>query len=784
MKTPFEPSLLHEAAKALDGVDERALAAAQQGEPEALAEIGTALARRGDKGLAQRCWTAALAADPTLHKPLANLGSLALERGDAEAAAGFFERAVALVPGAARLHLKLGAALHACGRAGEAASAFERAAAIEPSLLAFHNLGLSLQAAGDPERAIDAFDRALALEPDAYPSHLARARALAELGRRAELETALRRCAAVVPLDREAVSELLVELTRHGLNAVGASLAHASLEHWPADEGILLVLVTLLDREGRLAAAEPVLLRASSSPDGPGPFLHLARLRAMAGDERAERAFLEEAHRRFPDRREPRSQLALALLGAGDADGALALLEALIREAPTPDVLGVAAMAALGVGDAASAMDAVRRAEAAGAGPETFQTAIALLTTNYVDDLSPEQAAAMHVRWAERAFPPSDVAAPRVVRTAPGSKLRVGYVSPDLREHSVARFVEPVLAAHDRSRIEITCYSTTSKALDATTERIRALDLAFRDVRGLSPREIAACIEADGIDVLVDLDGWMSEQRLEVFRLRPAPVQATYLGYPSTTGLAEMTWRITDADADPNGNERLYSERLLRLPRCAWAFRSQAPRRDGEPAARPFTFGSFNNLCKVTATTLDLWARILERVPGSRLLLKAHQLEHARARDRIRHTLERLGVDSARLDLRPHRPSHEEHLATYDEIDVALDTYPYNGTTTTCEALFAGVPVVTLGGAAPASGVGRSLLRAAGLAELVTSAPEAYVDAAASLASPAPSSRAARDALRATVEASELADVGGLVAALEDAFVAMATASVTPARDG
>ncbi|NUO47953.1 MAG: hypothetical protein HOV80_03760, partial [Polyangiaceae bacterium] len=292
--------------------------------------------------------------------------------------------------------------------------------------------------------------------------------------------------------------------------------------------------------------------------------------------------------------------------------------------------------------------------------------------------------------------------------------------------------------------------------------------------------ELARQIVDDSIDVLVDLTGWTSEQRMQSFIMRPAPVLVTYLGYPNTTGLEEIDYRITDRRADPPGADALYAEKLFRLPRCAWGFglTEKTPSIKDRSADAPIVFGSFNNLRKTTATTLDLWARVLARVPESRLLLKSKQLKHARAKARVMDELSSRGVDPSRVELRSMTLHRYDHLDAYGEMDIALDTFPYNGTTTTCEALYMGVPVVSLQGETPASRVGASLLQAVGLPDLSTTDGDAYVETAVRLSRDRQRVSELRATLRERLRASELGDQRGMARALEDAYRQMWSAWV------
>ncbi len=329
---------------------------------------------------------------------------------------------------------------------------------------------------------------------------------------------------------------------------------------------------------------------------------------------------------------------------------------------------------------------------------------------------------------------------------SPERRLRVGFVSPDLREHPVARFIEPVLRRLDRDAFEVLVYDVGPEA-DGVTRALRGLADGWCEARSLPDEALARRIREDRVDILIDLAGLTGNARPRVFAMRPAPVQATYLGYPNTTGLGAMDLRIVDAITDPAGAERLCREKLLRLEGCfvcmdplpGAAGLDETPRRPG------VAFGSFNNPSKVSDATLELWRSALDAVPGSRLVLKRKGLNDARNRQAFDRRFAARGIDPARIDVLPFAPTHAGHLAAYAHVDVTLDTFPYGGTTTTCESLAMGVPVLTLAGATHASRVGASLLTAAGFPEWIARHPTDYVRLAASLAQERPARRAVRE---------------------------------------
>jgi predicted O-linked N-acetylglucosamine transferase (SPINDLY family) len=307
------------------------------------------------------------------------------------------------------------------------------------------------------------------------------------------------------------------------------------------------------------------------------------------------------------------------------------------------------------------------------------------------------------------------------------------------------------------------------------TRRLRQLSDEWHDIFGRDDAEVAAMIRAHGTDILVDLAGHTGGGRPLLFARRPAPVQVTWLGYPNTTGLAAMDYRLSDADADPEGEaEPRHTEKLVRLAHgfLCYGPSPDSPEPSEPPAARTgrVTFGCFNNLAKVAPEMLAWWAQLLAAAPGARLVMKAHGLASENARRRLRERFSALGVEDGRLELLGPEESHARHLARYGEVDVALDTYPYHGTTTTCEALWMGVPVVTLAGRNHVSRVGLSILKRVGLPELVAGTPEEYVHKALELAGDAARLRELRAGLRARMRASPLLDAPGFTRELEAAY--------------
>jgi predicted O-linked N-acetylglucosamine transferase (SPINDLY family) len=393
-----------------------------------------------------------------------------------------------------------------------------------------------------------------------------------------------------------------------------------------------------------------------------------------------------------------------------------------------------------------------------------------LLTLHYHPGYSPADLEREHRAWAERHVAPLKAhRRPHENDPEPNRRLRVGYVSGDFREHPVARFALPLFREHDRSEIELFAYSDVTTP-DAVTGLVRERVDRWRDVALLGDDQLAEAIRADGIDILMDLAAHSGHNRLLTFARKPAPVQVTYLAYCSTTGVDAIDYRVTDRFLDPPAESRHYTETSLHLPHCYWCY-SAPPLPDAalpptERRAGPPTFGCLNNFAKVTDATLELWTRLLRGLPESRLLVYARAEGH---RNRVRGALRDAGVAEARAEFVGHQ-SLADYLETYRLIDVGLDPYPYGGGTTTCDALWMGVPVVSLAGRTAVSRAGSTLLSHVGLEHLVARNEEQYVELAAALIRDAGALAALRSQLRERIESSPVMDAPQFARDLEATF--------------
>ncbi|HEX2861386.1 MAG TPA: tetratricopeptide repeat protein [Lacunisphaera sp.] len=608
---------------------------------------------------------------------------------------------------------------------------------------ALHAQAIAHLRAGRPADALPFLEQILALHsptPALAPIHLQHGVALRALHRPDDALAALQRAIALDPQLAEAhhqAGNVLKSLGRYG-EAVTA--LHTAADLAPKNAPIWLNLgVARLESGDRAAAIKAFREAIALEPNRPEAHNVLGHALASAGEGTAARAAFREALRLRPNYAAAHDNLGRLCKTEGRLPEALAHYRSALAAQPTP---------------------------------ETHSNL--LLALNFLPDTNPDTVFAEHRLWHEQhAAKLAPTTLPRI-QPVEGRRLRLGYLSPDFNHHAVAYFIAPVLAAHDRARVEVFCYASV-KAPDHFTARLRGLSEHWRDIARLSDAAAADLIRQDRLDLLVDLAGHTAHHRLLVMARRPAPVQVTWLGYPNTTGLDAIDYRLTDAVSDPVGEtDRWHAEKLVRLPAN---FSCYQPDADAPPvnvrptaASGEIVFGCFNNFAKVTPEVLALWARLLASLPGSRLLLKSRGLGDPDVIARIRAGFAGAGVAPERVTFNAAALSVADHLGLYHGVDVALDPFPYNGTTTTCEALWMGVPVVTLAGRTHAARVGASLLTHVGLSEWIASTPEDYLRIAREAALDAPRVSVLRGALRDRMRASPLCDAVPFTRTLEDTF--------------
>jgi predicted O-linked N-acetylglucosamine transferase (SPINDLY family) len=387
------------------------------------------------------------------------------------------------------------------------------------------------------------------------------------------------------------------------------------------------------------------------------------------------------------------------------------------------------------------------------------------------DRYTPEEIFTEHLRWASQHGRTNAMTDPHLNDRSPDRQLRIGYISPDFRNHPIASFIEPILTHHDRTQFHAVCYNNGIP--DDVTARLCELAADWRDVRGMPDTELIRAIRADEIDILIDLSAHSAGNRLPVFAAKPAPIEMTYLGYAATTGLSTIDYRITDSFLDPPGlTEHLHSEQLLRLPETFWCYQPPAGVPDPADHCRPpseIMFGSLHRLAKIGDSVVATWAEILGQAPGAKLTLMAGGLADQPVRDDVAGRFQKRGIAPDQLILLgPQR--YDQYMATMGNLDIALDPFPFAGGTTTCNALWMGVPVITLAGAAPISRVGVSVLTTIGAGDLIASTPDEYIRHALELSEDLPRRIELRRQLRAKLLNSPLLDGWRFVQHLEEAY--------------
>lgn len=672
------------------------------------------------------------------------------------------------------LHL-LGVLAHQIGKDEPAVALIGQAIEINDAESAYHsNLGIALRALNRLDEALASYDAALRLQPDYAEAHSNRGNILGELGRPGEALASYDTALCIKPNYTDAYTNrgnALKKLDRFGeaLTSYGNALRiKPDLAETHSNRGAVLIEVGRLD-EAR-AAVEAAL---GVKPDHAEAHSNRGNILKDLSRPKEALASYDAALRIKPDMAEALSNRGIVLRDFGRLSEALLSFDSALRLKPDlPEAHSNRGTVLRDLGQFDESLESHRAALRVK--PDLVQAHSNLIfDLHYGSDIPDETIQAATRRFASLYGPvrPSFANSPD-----PGRRLRIGYVSGDLGRHSAAYFLAPVLANHDHLAFEIVCYATHGRN-DDMTARLRSSANHWRSLAGLSDQAAAELVTHDRIDILVDLSGHTAFNRLPVFARKPAPVQVTWLGFPGTTGLAAIDYRLVDDISDPeSGLNNWASETLFRLPDGFLCF---DPRTESPDVAPPpgldgaITFGSFNNPAKLSLATLDVWAALMARVPKARLLLKGKPFGDEMARALLLERLRSRGVASDRVSLYSWASDPGGHLGLYGQVDIALDPFPYNGTTTTCEALWMGVPVVTLEGTRHSGRVGASLLTRLGLGELITADTDTYVRIAADLAADRDRMSELRRSLRSRMSASPLCDGPGFTRTLEAAFRSM-----------
>ncbi len=690
------------------------------------------------------------------------------QRGQIEPAEGLYRQVLAEHPAQPDALRYLGTLLHQKGQNVEAATMLRTALTHIPpghpvTATIYNNLGEALRAQGGSqiEAAIPFFHKALGVQKNYPQARNNLATALAILGRTAEAITELRGLLKENPAYFKGhlnLGNLLLGTNdyRGARTQFTAALQLASRPKTP---------FAATTKAGAIQPPRPAELAAAHAG--------LATCAYKSGDLAMAVQSYEQAIALDPERANYHLNLGEALRLSGRSDAAeAAILQAIQLDPRLPEAHSKLGHARAMRGDHAQGAADLRRATTLAPNDPALLSNW-LFEMQYLSDISPAEVLAEHRQWSDRFEKPLNRPMPPLLDPRPDRQLRVALLSGDFRAHPVTTFLQALLTHHDRQALTLVAYSDVSRP-DEVTADVRKKVHEFYDVESLNDLQLAQRLVTDRIDIAIDLAGHTGRNRLRTMALRPCPVQVTWIGYPSTTGVVGMTHRFTDAAADPAGYEAHASETLFRLDPCFLCYTPppDAPEVKTLPAQKAghITFGSFNNIAKVADATLALWRDVLAAVPKSRLKVKGIGLVEESTRQRVMARAVAAGVPGDRLELLPPTSAANDHLATYHHVDIALDTTPYNGTTTTCEALLMGVPVITLAGDRHVSRVGASLLSAAGHPEWVAQTPPQYVDVARQLSNDLTGLATIRADLRRQLIASPLCDGPAHAAAVASAL--------------
>ena len=660
--------------------------------------------------LANRCLECFAERDVQFTDPQAALNhAMALHReGQHAAAEDIYRQLLAAFPDATDILHLLGLVEIDGGRADEGFAKMREAIRLSPGIPHYHaNLGARLLDRRSPEEAAACLREAIRLQPDMPTHYFNLGNACLQLRRASDAVEAYRQALRLQPDYPDSELQLGIALHTDGRRSEAMDWYRGVLARRPAHLAVATNLGAMLQEDCDLDGAADCFRQAiQAQPDHPVPLNNLAVIHKELGEA-------GEAVRRLKQ--------------CVELDPASASMHSNL-----------------------------------------------ILIMHYDPATTAADLRAEHVRWNER-FVPKQLT-PHTNKAEPRRRLRVGFVSADFRDHVVGRALLPSFRRHEQGDFEI--YGYSASPADPFGRAFQEAAAGWREIGGIPPAEVAAMIRSDQIDILIDVALHTSDNRLEVFALKPAPVQASWLGYPETSGLATMDYRITDALLEPPGGNLLAdtAEQACLLPDCWTCYEPPAGYPEITPppclAGQGITFGSLNNTCKINDQVLRAWARILEAVPGSRLRLLAKQGSHRRS---IVEKLSGMGVSAERISFFDYVPltpelSQGALLHRYNEIDVALDTFPYTGMTTTLDALWMGVPVVSLVGERNLGRAGLSLLTNVGMAELAVTDVDAYVAQAVALSREPDRLARLRQELRPRMLTSPLLDAEGFTRRLEGAL--------------
>ncbi|HEY8749197.1 MAG TPA: tetratricopeptide repeat protein [Tepidisphaeraceae bacterium] len=694
----------------------------------------------------------------------------------AEAEAGYWA-AMLLRPGDANPIQLLGVVLSQTGRVEEGVGLIRRAIAMSPGVAGYHsNLGFGLANSGLKEEAVAAFRQAVALGPNVAEAHANLANALRETGHLDEAIFEYQQSCSRQPPTPQMLNTLGLTLQARGRHAEAVACYQRAIALRADASELFSNLSHALLQTGKAKESEAAAVQAIQIQPGYAAAWY-NRGNALQEQRRFHDAIdaYEKCLEFHPDFAEAHHNLGGSLREARRLDASLAhYRKALALGLDCFELRANLGLVLKDLGEHDEAINSFRHALELRKDPIVESNL--LYTLHFHPNVDPAALRDSHAHWNERyARPLANLISRHLNDPSPDRRLRIGYVAPNLGNHPVGRFLLPLLTQHDRSQVEVFCYCDIAREDDTVSNQLRQHVDTWRTTLGMSDEQLAVQVQADRIDILVDLMMHVGNHRLLAFARKPAPVQVTYLAYPGTTGLDSIDYRFTDPYLDPpaNTNEDYYSEKSIQLPHCFWCYPepSEAPPVGPLPAgtSAAVTFGCLNSPSKLNVDVIATWSRLLATIPESNLIL--HCLEGSQ-RDRIAHQFTTHGISPARLRFIGTQ-SLGAYFAQYNQIDIALDPFPYPGGTTSCDALWMGVPVITLAGKTALSRGGVSILSNVGLEHLIASSTGDYVQIAAALARDLPTLQLLRSSLRDRMRRSPLMNAPRFASDVEAAYRSM-----------
>ena len=689
-----------------------------------------------------------------------------------------YQQAIRLKPVFAQAYNNLGTLQAGLNKPVEAEQNLRHALSLQPNNPnTYHNLGILMQHQGRLDEAQQAYQQAIARQPNFAGALEDLATLLIQRQHHEDAEIYLLRAIQAQPANPNALVKLgkIYFLRQEYIKA--GQCYNKALTHNPNHIEAHIDLAAVKEKTGELVTALQHYRQALSlAPDNMRAHNNLAIILCLMGAHEDAVTSANKALALTPDSPEAYNNLANALCKLGRLEAAAeALNQALSCRPDDAETHSNLARVLLLQGKVKQSFANHRRSLELQPNLSSAHSLL-LYTMNYSLDFSREEIFAAHIDWADKHGTANRQITTHANTPEPKRRLRIGYVSPDFRGHSVAFFLEPILANHNQDEFEIFCYSNTFNS-DQTTKRMQELSNHWRQCCGQSDADVAQMIVDDQIDILIDLAGHTDNNRMTLFTCQAAPVQASYLGYPNTTGLKSIQYLITDNHCDPAPEmDRYYSEKLCRLPNTFFCYQppQTCPPVSAAPALKNgyITFASFNNLAKIGPPVVKLWADVLKAVPESRLLVQCLSLNDPATRAHFEQLFASHEIDSNRIEFSAAKDL-DSYLAGHAGVDIVLDTFPWNGHTVSCHALWMGVPIMTLAGNRHSSRMGASMLANLDIHDCIANSESEFIAAATALSQDIQQLDRLRQALRPRMQASKLCDAQEFTQQLEQQYRGM-----------